>query len=254
MRHTSIWRVIADWMVNVRYLDFVPAMGRAGGVACLSGRTAAYRRTVVLEVLPDLENEYFLGRRCVAGDDGRLTWLVLGRGFKTVHQDSARALSMFPDTFRAFVKQRIRWSRNSYRCYLTAMYKGWLWHQPLVTQITVLQILATPLSMGGALAFLAFSVVGTHWSSVALALGWLLGGRAIRGISHLREHPRDIVYLPLIVVATIVVALPIKAYAFATMNRQGWLTRSADHIGGEAQTEASLHHEHGVRHAPASNG
>jgi hyaluronan synthase len=123
-----------------------------------------------------------------------------------------------------------------------------------VTQITVLQILATPLSMGGALGFLALSVVGNHWSFVALGLGWLLGGRAIRGISHLREYPRDIVYLPLIVLATIVVALPIKAYAFATMNRQGWLTRSADHVGGEAQTEASLHHEHGVSRAPASSG
>jgi hyaluronan synthase len=161
---------------------------------------------------------------------------------------------MFPDTFRAFIKQRIRWSRNSYRCYLTAMYKGWLWHQPLVTQITVLQILATPLSMGGALAFLTLSIVGNHWWFVALGLGWLLGGRAIRGISHLREHPGDIVFLPLVVVATIVVALPIKAYAFATMNRQGWLTRSADHIGGEAQTEASLHQDRAVSRAPASSG
>jgi hyaluronan synthase len=254
MRSTSIWRVVADWMVNVRYLDFVPAMGRAGGVACLSGRTAAYRRTVVMDVLPQLEFEYFLGRLCVAGDDGRLTWLVLGRGFKTVHQDNARALSMFPDSFRAFVKQRIRWSRNSYRTYFTAMYKGWLWHQPLVTQITVLQILATPLSMSGALAFLALSLIGNHWSFVALGIGWLLGGRVIRGISHLRENPRDIVYAPLIVLATIFVALPIKTYAFVTMNRQGWLTRSADHIGGEAQTEASLHHEHGASRAPAPSG
>jgi len=254
MRGSSIWRVVADWMVNVRYLDFVPAMGRAGGVACLSGRTAAYRRTVVTEVLPQLEYESFLGRQCVAGDDGRLTWLVLGRGFKTVHQDNARALSMFPDTFRAFVKQRIRWSRNSYRCYLTAIYKGWLWHQPLVTQITVLQILATPLSMSAALLFLAVSVIGNHWSFVALGVGWLLGGRTIRGISHLREHPRDIVYVPLIVVATVIVALPIKAFAFVTMNRQGWLTRSADRVGGEAQTEASLHHEHEIGHAPASSG
>jgi hyaluronan synthase len=254
MRDSSIWRIVADWMVNVRYLDFVPAMGRAGGVACLSGRTAAYRREVVAEVLPQLENEVFLGRKCIAGDDGRLTWLVLGRGYKTVHQDNARALSMFPDTFRAFLKQRIRWSRNSYRCYLTAMYKGWLWHQPFVTQITVLQILATPLSMGGALTFLALSIIGSHWSFVLVGLGWLLGGRAIRGISHLREHPRDIIYLPLVVAVTIVVALPIKAYAFVTLNRQGWLTRSADHIGGEAQTEASLHHEHRVSHAPASSG
>ena len=156
-RRTSVWRRIADWLVNLRYYDYVPAMGRAGAVACLSGRTAAYRRAAIEPVLENLENEFFLGRRCVAGDDGRLTWLVLASGYKTVHQSSARAISMFPSSFRAFVKQRVRWSRNSYRCYLTALYKGWLWRVPLVTKITVLQILLTPVTMGMALGYLLFS-------------------------------------------------------------------------------------------------
>jgi N-acetylglucosaminyltransferase len=121
-RTTSIWRRVADWLVNLRYYDYVPAMGRAGAVACLSGRTAAYRRSAIVPVLPHLEDEFFLGRRCVAGDDGRLTWLVLASGYKTVHQSSARAISMFPSSFSAFVKQRVRWSRNSYRTYLTALW------------------------------------------------------------------------------------------------------------------------------------
>ena len=38
----------------------------------------------------------------------------------------------------------------------------------------------------------------------------------------------------------ILVALPIKLYAFATMNKQGWLTRRTDLTGGEAQDGASL--------------
>ena len=117
-------------MVNLRYLDYVPVMGRAGAVPCVSGRTAVYRRSAVMPVLDKLENEFFLGRRCVAGDDGRLTWLVLAQGYRTVHQSSAQALSMFPADFRSFVKQRVRWSRNSFRCYLTAIFKGWLWRQP----------------------------------------------------------------------------------------------------------------------------
>ncbi|MHA6779543.1 hypothetical protein ACVGOW_00860 [Pseudonocardia saturnea] len=36
------------------------------------------------------------------------------------------------------------------------------------------------------------------------------------------------------------VALPIKTWAFVTMNKQGWLTRHADQVGGEGQDEASL--------------
>jgi N-acetylglucosaminyltransferase len=239
-RTTSVWRRVADWLVDLRYYDYVPAMGRAGAVACVSGRTGAYRRSVVLPVLENLENEFFLGRRCVAGDDGRLTWLVLASGYKTVHQSSAKALSMFPDRFRTFVKQRIRWSRNSYRCYLTALWKGWLWNVPFVTKVTVLQILLTPVTMGITMGYLLFSRLDLTWQSYVAAGAWLLIGRGIRGYSHLRRHPGEILLLPVITMVVILIALPIKLYAFLTMNKQGWLTRSATTIGGEAQDTESI--------------
>jgi N-acetylglucosaminyltransferase len=239
-RTTSIWRRVADWMVNLRYYDYVPAMGRKGAVICVSGRTAAYRRSVIVPMLPYLEHEFFLGRRCVAGDDGRLTWLVLASGYKTVHQSSAKALSMFPDTFRGFVKQRVRWSRNSARTYLTALWKGWLWKVPFVSKVTVLQILLTPVTMALALGYLIFSRLTLTEHGIILASVWLLLGRGIRGYSHLRRHPQEILLLPLYALIVIFIALPVKAYAIATMNKQGWLTRTADHIGGEGQTASTI--------------
>jgi cellulose synthase/poly-beta-1,6-N-acetylglucosamine synthase-like glycosyltransferase len=238
---SSVWRRVADWLVDIRYLDYVPAQGRVGGVACLSGRTAAYRRAAVLPVLHNLEHEYFLGRRCIAGDDGRLTWLVLASGYQTVHQETARAMSMFPDTLRAFIKQRVRWSRNSYRTYLTAIYKGWLWRQPVITQIGVLQILLTPLTMGVAVTYLTLWMFRPEHYAPLIAVGWLLVGRGLRGFSHIRERPRDFFILPLTVLMIIIVALPIKAWALVTMNKQGWLTRRSDLIGGEGQSDASTH-------------
>ena len=242
-RHTSIWRRVADWLVNLRYLDYVPAMGRAGAVACVSGRTAAYRRTAVLPVLQHLEHEFFLGKRCVSGDDGRLTWLVLASGFKTVHQSSAKALSMFPDTFRAFCKQRIRWSRNSYRTYLTALWKGWLWRVPNITKVTVLQILLTPLTMGLTIGYLVFSRLDFSsgiGKGIGLAVAWLLIGRGIRGAAHLRRHPAELLLLPVVAVVVVLIALPIKLYAFATMNKQGWLTRTTESMGAEGQAASTL--------------
>ncbi len=239
-RKSSVWRRIADWMVNLRYYDYVPAMGRAGAVPCVSGRTAIYRRKAVMPVLEHLENEFFLGKRCIAGDDGRLTWLVIASGYKTVHQSTAKALSMFPDTFSAFVKQRVRWSRNSYRCYLTAIGKGWLWKVPFVTKVTVLQILLTPVTMGLTLTYLAVSRFEASWNGLAVVSAWLLLGRGVRGLSHLRRHPGDIFILPLFALVVIFVALPIKLYAFFTMNKQGWLTRTADSIGGEGQTSSTI--------------
>jgi cellulose synthase/poly-beta-1,6-N-acetylglucosamine synthase-like glycosyltransferase len=237
---TSVWRRAADWMIDVRYLDYVRAQSRAGAVACLSGRTVAYRRRIVLPVLENLEDEFFLGKRCVSGDDGRLTWLVLASGYKTVYQSTARALSMFPDKGRAFFKQRLRWSRNSYRTYLTAMWKGWLWRQPFICQLSVLQIMLTPVTMGFAVTYLFAWVLHPQKLVALAAVSWLLLGRGVRGISHLRERPSDIWLLPLVALLTILIALPVKAYALLTMNTHGWLTRNADQIGGEAQTAASL--------------
>lgn len=239
-RRSSVWRRVADWMVNLRYYDYVPAMGRAGAVPCVSGRTAVYRRDAVMPVLEHLENEFFLGRRCIAGDDGRLTWLVLASGYKTVHQSNAKAISMFPDTFKAFVKQRVRWSRNSYRCYLTAAAKGWLWKVPFVTKVTVLQILLTPVTMGLTIAYLMLSRFEPTWTGAGVVAAWLLIGRGVRGISHLSRHPGDIFILPLYALVVIFVALPIKLYAFMTMNKQGWLTRTADQMGGEGQTSRTI--------------
>ncbi|MBB2975495.1 hyaluronan synthase [Microbacterium endophyticum] len=238
---SSIWRRVADWIIDLRYSDYAPAMGRYGGIICASGRTAAYRRSVIQPQVEDLEHEIFFGRECVAGDDGRMTWLVLSKGFRVTHQDSARALSMFPDTFRAFVKQRVRWNRNSYRCYLTAIGRGWVFKAPFISQLTMMQIMLTPFTMFVAVLYVFLALRSAHpILSLSLAILWLLVGRGIRGISHLWRRPEDIVLLPLVAVVIILVALPIKVYSLFTMNKQGWLTRSATQQGGEGQTEASL--------------
>ncbi|WP_216656443.1 glycosyltransferase [Nocardioides marmotae] len=238
---TSIWRRVADWIIDLRYYDYAPAMGRFGGVICASGRTSAYRAAVIVPQVDRLENEIFRGRQCIAGDDGRMTWLTISQGYRVAHQDSARALSMFPDTFKAFVKQRVRWSRNSYRCYLTAIRHGWIFRVPLISQVTVMQILLTPVSSTIALAYVALAVRSDHpWTALAAALVWLFVGRAIRGMSHLWRRPEDVWILPVVALVILFIAGPVKTYAFFTMNKQGWLTRSADTIGGEGQSEASL--------------
>ena len=38
----------------------------------------------------------------------------------------------------------------------------------------------------------------------------------------------------------ILIALPIKLYAFLTMNKQGWLTRTSDQVGGAGQSASTL--------------
>jgi hyaluronan synthase len=147
---------------------------------------------------------------------------------------------MFPDSWAAFVKQRVRWSRNSYRTYLTALAQGWLWRQPLITQVTVLQVLVTPLSMGAAVFYTAAWAGSGGLLVVAAALAWAVLGRGLRGLSHLRENPRDLAIVPLMTFVVAGIALPIKVWAAVTMNRQGWLTRTdAGRVQGQGEIRAT---------------
>jgi hyaluronan synthase len=94
--------------------------------------------------------------------------------------------------------------------------------------------------MGMALAYLLFSRLDLTVHSIGLTLIWLLLGRGVRGYSHLRRHPQEILLLPVAALVVIFIALPVKLYAFFSMNKQGWLTRTADSIGGEGQSSATL--------------
>lgn len=237
---TSVWRRAADWMLDAKYLTYVPAMARQGGVSCLSGRTVAYRRDILLDVLPDLTNETFFGRRCISGDDGRLTWLVLNQGYGTTYQQNAVAWTMMPDTARAFFRQRIRWSRNAWRCYLRAIGRGWVFRQPLITRVSVLQGLIAPFSLLIGFVFTGLAIERGDLVAVAVWVVWITTGRGIRAIDHLRQTPRNVVLLPLMTVIVLFAMTAVRLYTLLTLNQQGWITRRQDQNVAEGQSAGSL--------------
>ncbi|MDX6683963.1 MAG: hypothetical protein QOF86_91, partial [Baekduia sp.] len=238
---SSVWRRATDWMLDAKYLTYIPAMARSGGVSCLSGRTVAYRRSILLEVLPGLTNETFFGRRCISGDDGRLTWLVLNKGYKTTYQENAVAWTMMPDTARGFFMQRIRWSRNAWRCYLRAIGSGWLFRQPLITRVSVLQGLLAPFSLSIGFVFVGLTIARGDLVAAAVWLAWITTGRGIRAIDHLRQTPRDIVLLPFMTALILGAMTVVRFYTALTMNRQAWITRRVDGTEAEGQGAESLH-------------
>jgi cellulose synthase/poly-beta-1,6-N-acetylglucosamine synthase-like glycosyltransferase len=237
---SSVWRRAADWMLDAKYLTYVPAMSRKGGVSCLSGRTVAYRREPLMRVLPELKGETFWGRPCVSGDDGRLTWLILNEGLKTVYQQNAVAWTMMPDTARGFFMQRLRWARNSYRCYLRAIFRGWLFRQPMITRVSVLQGLLAPLSLTVGFAFAGLAIARGDWLATVVWLCWITCGRGVRAFDHLRHNPRNVALLPLMTFLILFVLTAIKYYTFFTMNRQAWVTRRQDRGVAEGQGAATV--------------
>ncbi len=232
---TSLWRRVADWMLDVRFLHYLPATARVGAAPCISGRTAAYRRSAIVPLLDEMEFEKFWGKQCISGDDGRLTWLILRQGWRATYQMNARAWTVFPSSFRGFVQQRVRWSRNSYRCYIQAVGKGWLWDQPVITSISVIQNLAGPFTLTLATYFLVLETLHRNWLLVGLAVSWLMLGRAVKSARHLLSEPEALLFLPLVTLVFIVVMIPIKWYALLTLNKQGWITRRPDGAVAEGQ-------------------
>lgn len=95
----GLWQRLNDMYLDYRYFDENAAqtvMGQA--LSCLSGRTAVYRRGLLLRMGEDFLAETFLGVPCISGDDKRLTTLLLEAGHRTYLQRSARVWSSFPDT------------------------------------------------------------------------------------------------------------------------------------------------------------
>jgi cellulose synthase/poly-beta-1,6-N-acetylglucosamine synthase-like glycosyltransferase len=229
----TLWERMADIYLDIRYADEVPATTRWGrAVSCLSGRTAAYRTRLLQSLREPFLNETFLGNLCMSGDDKRYTCLVLQRGYRTWNQLDARVYSTFRPDFDGFVKQRIRWSRNSFRSDLRALWQGWVWRYPYLAVMLIDKTIAPFTLLVGPLVLLMAIVVG-HWQLVLALLLWWHVSRAFKIWPHLRRRPADWLILPLFIAVTYYMSL-VKAYALFTINEHKWLTRAVAMVDGKA--------------------
>lgn len=230
-RRPTVWERIADIYLDIRYADEVPATTRWGrAVSCLSGRTAAYRTRLLQSMRAAFLSETFLGTPCMSGDDKRYTCLTLQRGYRTWNQLNARVYSTFKPNFRGFVNQRIRWSRNSFRSDLRALWQGWVWRHPYLALMLIDKTVAPFTLLLGPIV-LAVSVAVGHWRLVAALLLWWLISRTFKIIPHLRRRPSDLLLIPIFIGVTYYMSL-VKAYALLTLTQHKWLTRAVAVVDG----------------------
>lgn len=234
----TVWQRIADMFLDNRYEDEAPALSKMGkALSCLSGRTAAYRRDLLLPLLDEFMAETFMGKPCMSGEDKRLTTLVLKNGWDTVHQGDALVWSTFPPDFATFLKQRIRWTRNSYRSDLRAMWEGWVWRRPYLA-FTLLDKSISPYTLLLGLTFFVFAVATFKWMLVLVILMWWLVSRATKLWPHLRRHPEDVALVPLFIGVTFMMTF-VKAYALTTVHHHKWLTRPVEVVNGDVVRSGS---------------
>lgn len=220
----TIAQRIFDTQLDLRYSDDYAFLAAAGdALVCLSGRTAFYRRNVITPLLPDLVNETFMGEKVISGDDKRLTYLLLEKGYKVAFQNNSRVFTPGMSDLSSYMKQRLRWTRNSLRADLRAIKQGWPFkHKALVffQFDKVAQGIAVILSP----IFFFISLFEQLWIPAIFISFWWILGRTIKMYPHLKRRPQDIAVLPAFILYTFLTGV-IKVYALFTLRTQGWITR-----------------------------
>jgi hyaluronan synthase len=225
----TAWQHLNDMYLDYRYFDEIASqtvVGRA--VSCLSGRTAVYRRELLLRISAEFMSESFLGVPCMSGDDKRLTTLTLEAGYLTVMQRSARVWSTFPADARTFFKQRLRWSRNTWRSDLRALGSAWVWKRHGFLAFSMVDKAVSSFTLLLAPTFMTLAIIHRHWVVVGLLALWWLVSRSAKMLPHLERRPGHLLtMMPLFIPLTFVMAL-VKIFALVTIRKQRWLTRDVE--------------------------
>lgn len=220
--------MLFDILLWTRYKEEVPfllVVGKAFNT--LSGRTAFYRKKAILN--PDYDNvhalrhELFLGTRGISGDDKRLTHLILQQGWLVQYALGATVLTPGLGNMKKFMKQRLRWTRNSWRADLRAVGSGWVWQHPALALFMIDRFMQPFFMLIGPVTCV-IAVVAHDWLSVGILVAWWFFSRTVRLFGYFREKPKRLVYLPAYIVYTYVNAI-IKIYALATIVEHSWATR-----------------------------
>ncbi|HEY5922914.1 MAG TPA: glycosyltransferase [Kofleriaceae bacterium] len=103
-------------------------------VMCLSGCLTAYRRHVLIELEPVLENRSILGVPIKYGEDRFLTHQIVRRGYKTRLTMKAMCFTKAATTLGGYFNQQLRWKRSNIVDFMVGVAHAWKLHPLLCLQ------------------------------------------------------------------------------------------------------------------------
>jgi hyaluronan synthase len=246
----------ADWLENSRSLYSMPAQSVLGQVGCLPGRTIAFRRHILMQVMDDFMTQRFMGVFLEVSDDRTLTNLTLKQGYRTVYQHTSLVYTDAPLEVKKLFKQQLRWARGSQ--YNTLRMLPWmLGHAPILAVFFLTDILLPFLLVGTIAGWVYRAVSGTGVNLYQAMLetygaqaGWFwvialmvtssVLSMAIRQIRHLQEVPSDFFRLPVFIIVSTFFLMPVRLLGFLRMaHASGWGTRAGAYAGGDPGVPAA---------------
>jgi N-acetylglucosaminyltransferase len=212
-------------------------------VMCLSGCLTAYRRHVLIELEPLLENRNILGIPIKYGEDRFLTHMIVRRGYKTRMTMKAMCFTKAAVTAAGYFNQQLRWKRSNIVDFIVGVAHAWKLHPLLCLQYLSMFMLLlvypfviiTNIERGEffelatfhLLVIGGFSMVYYFAPSVRALPPWL------------RVHP--IAFLPMTVLMP-VAYLMLTPLGLFTLDSSSWQTRG--HQGSSASPSSSVPPSH----------
>jgi cellulose synthase/poly-beta-1,6-N-acetylglucosamine synthase-like glycosyltransferase len=191
---------------------------------CLSGCLTAYRRTVLLELEPILEDRNLLGVPIKYGEDRFLTRQIVKAGYETYCTMDAVCWTTAPPTYKKYFAQQLRWRRSNLVDII-----GGLSHAARLHPLVGLHYL----SSGALLITYPIVVVqklanGSFWDLAAFhllvlaALGTVYAAHARQLPRQMRVHPLSFLAMAVIMPVTYIVCTTLALF---TLDSSSWETR-----------------------------
>lgn len=232
---SNIWRKVSSWLEDIRFNEVLAGQDKKSAISCLPGRLLAVRTHLFKECVVSMHKQTFLGAKCISGDDRYLTSWLLERYWKCIYVPESHVCTEAPDTFKGFVKQRLRWSRTSLRETIRSL--PWIFRYPYTAFTVLTNVLTRWLFFAVVVNFILFLFGITKQSHyfdlsvfmvvVGSVLGFLMSG-TLRQIRHLRQNPSDVKYLIPFLLVTTFVLTPIEWFGNLTLRESGWMTRKLE--------------------------
>jgi hyaluronan synthase len=143
-------------------------------VVCCSGCLAAYRASLLRDVIDEFASQRFLGERCTHSEDRHLTNLVLKRGYDVVYVAEAVSWTETPATVRGFLRQQRRWKRGYIRESIYTLTYAWRGKKLLFMQILLWDLTAPFLSFGLRVGLVVTVAARPGLFFAAILPGWIL--------------------------------------------------------------------------------
>jgi len=195
-------------------------------VMCLSGCLTAYRRHVLIELEPILENRNLFGVAIKYGEDRFLTHQIVKAGYRTKMTMDAICFTKAPTTLRGYFNQQLRWKRSNVVDFIIGIGHAWRLHPLLCLHyLSLIALLAVyPVVIAVHVARGEFLPLVTFHLSLTALFGMLyhLAPSVRRLPPWLRVHP--LAFLPMAILMPVAYLL-LTPLGMFTLDSASWETR-----------------------------